>query len=56
MTDQELDAVLARMERYGGGFAQALAVTIRRADANNRRILLDAFAHLLTQYRGATPP
>ncbi|MDA3837245.1 MAG: hypothetical protein PF542_06515 [Nanoarchaeota archaeon] len=34
MTDEEYD-VVAKMEKFGGSFVQALAVCFQRADPNN---------------------
>ena len=41
---------LRMMERYGGGFAGALAVAWQRADADNQARLEKAFPDLLQRY------
>jgi hypothetical protein len=45
------DAILDAMNRYGGGFAVALARLFQRADATNQAILRDAFRHVFAEYR-----
>ncbi|PNQ49677.1 hypothetical protein C1141_21720, partial [Vibrio agarivorans] len=45
----ESDAIEA-MQKYGGGFASALAVAWARADADNLMRLRSAFPELLAKY------
>jgi len=43
------------MERIGGGFASALAITWRRADLENQRRLMASFQDLHDQYESLLP-
>ncbi len=45
---------LDAMERFGGGFVQALAVAWRKADALNHAKLHRAFGHYYRQYQEAS--
>jgi hypothetical protein len=53
MSDQELHRAAQNMERYGGGFATAIAKAFYVADTDNRRLLLGAFGHLFEDYASA---
>lgn len=53
MSDQELHRAAQNMERYGGGFATAIAKAFYVADTGNRRLLLGAFGHLFEEYASA---
>ena len=53
MSDQELYRAAQNMERYGGGFATAIARAFYVADTGNRRLLLGAFGHLFEEYASA---
>lgn len=44
-------ALLAAMQRYGGGFARALAQTWTLADKDNRHKLRREFGEFLESYR-----
>jgi len=46
----ELNIICTNMERYGGGFASALAVAMQKADRNNLTILVNAFPELMEEY------
>jgi len=50
-TLRDEDALIEKMERFGGGFASALAIAWRRADLGNRQRLRLAFGDLLESYR-----
>ena len=50
MTHDELLNAALRMERYGGSFAEAIAVAFYRADAYNTQRLVDAFPELFERY------
>lgn len=50
-TVRDEQALLDRMERFGGGFASALAIAWQRADQGNRDRLRLAFGDLLESYR-----
>lgn len=49
MTEGEIEVVEA-MERWGGGFVQALAECFRRADVHNFKILRASFPEYWTTY------
>ena len=44
----------ALMQRFGGGFASALAVAYLRADAGTQAKILGAFGDLFEKYRDLT--
>lgn len=46
----DMQRVFSLMEKQGGGFASSLAVAWRRADLQNKRIIEDAFKHLVAEY------
>jgi len=50
-TVRDEDALLEKMERFGGGFASALAKAWAQADAENRNRLRLAFGDLFESYR-----
>lgn len=47
--DQQCHLVDA-MHRYGGGFVNALASAMERADGRNRQRLLDTFPDIVNDY------
>lgn len=51
MTRDELMPVLDAMRLYGGGFVQALAIAMLRADSENLRILTEAFSDKIQEYK-----
>ncbi len=50
MKDASDFAVATAMQRFGGGFAQALAMAMLRADAENLAKLRAAFPELWEEY------
>lgn len=50
LTDAQQYASAKTMEKYGGGFASALALAFSRADLTNRATLLEAFSPLFMRY------
>lgn len=50
LTNDEYDLLMA-MQKYGGGFASALAQAWLLADLNNKRKLRNEFRELLESYR-----
>ena len=50
-TVRDEQALLDSMEKFGGGFASALAIAWQRADSDNRNRLRLAFGDLLESYR-----
>jgi hypothetical protein len=51
MTRDELMPVLDAMRLHGGGFVQALAIAMLRADSENLRILTEAFSDKIQEYK-----
>jgi predicted nucleic acid-binding protein len=50
MTHDELLNAARCMERYGGSFAEAIAVAFYKADAYNTQRLVDGFPELFERY------
>lgn len=50
MTDQDTWTMREAMDQYGGGFVEAFAECLARADRNNFGRLLNAFPELVEQY------
>lgn len=50
LTDAQQYASAKTMEKYGGGFASALALAFSRADSSNKRKILEAFNDLFMRY------
>lgn len=50
MTKEDYDTITA-MEKYGGGFARAIAKAFTVADPLNRKTLVEAFPDLFSRYR-----
>ena len=50
-TVKDEQALLEKMEQFGGGFASHLSIAWQRADQSNRDKLRDAFGDLLESYR-----
>lgn len=50
MTHDQLCNAAANMERYGGGFCEALALAFCRADSYNTQRLVDAFPNIFERY------
>lgn len=45
LDEEMVHIACAHFDRYGGGFNQRLAALWRVADSDNKRILMNAFAH-----------
>lgn len=56
MSDVQLTRTLAAMSMLGGGFVQAMAIAMYRADPGNLRRLQDAFPELAGQYGPGSLP
>jgi len=50
LTDAQLHQAANTMFGYGGGFASSLAEAFFKADASNRRKILEAFDELFMRY------
>lgn len=50
ISEEEKDTVLRGMSRYGGGFVQALAEALRRADSNNTQKIKETWPEYWQQY------
>lgn len=50
LTDAQQYESAKTMEKYGGGFASALALAFFRADSTNKEKLLSAFNDLFMRY------
>jgi len=50
MSESELFKAAHNMEKYGGGFAEAIASAYFRGDSENKQRLLTAFGHLFERY------
>lgn len=48
---EENERVIENMEKYGGGFVQALAVCFRRADMINFERLKNTFSEYWEEYK-----
>lgn len=46
----ELNYIQHNMERYGGSFVKALAVAMRKADADNLQRIVEAFPEIMEKY------
>lgn len=49
LDEEDIHLACAYFDRYGGSFNRTLATLWRIADANNKRILADAFHDLFSQ-------
>ena len=50
MSESELFAAARNMERYGGGFAEAIALAYFRGDDTNQLRVVEAFPELFERY------
>ena len=50
LNQEQISIALFNMNKYGGGFVQSLAVCYRKADPENKDILLSVFAKYFTKY------
>lgn len=50
MSESELMRAAHNMDRYGGGFAEAIALAYFRADSTNKVRVVDAFPELFERY------
>jgi hypothetical protein len=50
MSESELLKAAHNMDRYGGGFAESIALAYFRADSTNKVRVVDAFPELFERY------
>lgn len=50
MSESELHKAAHNMDRYGGGFAEAIASAYFRGDSTNKVRVVDAFPELFERY------
>ena len=50
LTKDEISIALFNMNKYGGGFVQSLTVCYRKADPDNKDILLKSFYKIFIKY------
>lgn len=48
--DPSIYATIERIETYGGGFAAHLMAAFKKADANNKQRIINAFPELFEEY------
>tara|TARA_R100001480_G_scaffold3032_1_gene8221 strand:- start:196 stop:375 length:180 start_codon:yes stop_codon:yes gene_type:complete len=50
LNEEQISIALFNMNKYGGGFVQSLTVCYRKADPDNKDILLKSFNKIFTKY------
>ena len=50
LNEEQISIALSNMDIYGGGFVQSLTVCYRKADPNNKDILLKSFNKIFIKY------
>jgi len=50
LNEEQISIALFNMNKYGGGFVQSLTVCYRKADPDNRDILLKSFTKIFIKY------
>ena len=54
MTEYFINKALENMDRFGGSFVQSLTVCYRKADPDNKDILLKSFNKIFIKYANFT--
>ena len=54
LNEKQISIALFNMNKYGGGFVQSLAVCYRKADPDNKDILLKSFNKIFIKYANFT--
>ena len=54
LNEEQISIALFNMNKYGGGFVQSLTVCYRKADPDNKDILLKSFNKLFIKYANFT--
>ena len=50
LTEDQISIALFNMNKYGGGFVQSLTVCYRKADPDNKEILVKSFNKIFIKY------
>ena len=50
LTEDQILIALFNMNKYGGGFVQSLTVCYRKADPDNKEILIKSFNKIFIKY------
>jgi len=53
-TEEQILIALFNMNKYGGGFVQSLTVCYRKADPDNKEILIKSFNKIFIKYANFT--
>jgi len=54
LTENQISIALFNMNKYGGGFVQSLTVCYRKADPDNKEILVKSFNKIFIKYANFT--
>ena len=54
LTENQISIALFNMNKYGGGFVQSLTVCYRKADPDNKEILIKSFNKIFIKYANFT--
>jgi len=54
LNQEQISIALFNMNKYGGGFVQSLTVCYRKADPDNKDILLKSFNKIFIKYANFT--
>ena len=54
LTEEQISIALFNMNKYGGGFVQSLTVCYRKADPENKEILIKSFNKIFIKYANFT--
>ena len=50
LTEDQISIALFNMNKYGGGFVQSLTVCYRKADPDNKEVLIKSFNKIFIKY------
>jgi len=50
LTEDQILIALFNMNKYGGGFVQSLTVCYRKADPDNKEVLIKSFNKIFIKY------
>ena len=54
LTEEQISIALFNMNKYGGAFVQSLTVCYRKADPDNKEILVKSFNKIFIKYANFT--
>ena len=54
LTEEQISIALFNMNKYGEGFVQSLTVCYRKADPDNKEILIKSFNKIFIKYANFT--